>query len=101
MQNREYRARITRLRGSKTTQVLFACKTATSGPEKQVSMGPRQDLSFCACTTMCLASQILVSIGPCPHLWILIAKERLLVMNYKSLLVPDLTCRFVQAKRRD
>ena len=101
MQNSVFRARITRLCGSKTPPVLFACKTATSGPEKQVSMGPRHDLSFCAYTTVCLASQILVSSGPCPHLWILIAKERLLVMNYKSLLVPDLTCRFVHAKRRD
>ena len=84
-----------------TPPVLFACKTATSGPENQVSMGPRHDLSFCACTTVCLASQILVSIGPRPHLWILIAKQRLLVMNHKSLLVPDLTSRFVHAKRRD
>ena len=38
--------------------------------------------------------------GPRSHLWILIAKQRLLVQNYKSLWVPDLTCRFMHAKQR-
>ena len=61
-------------------------------------MDPTHVLSFCACTTACLASQLLVSIRPRPHLWILIAKQRLLVQNYKSLWIPDLTCRFVHAK---
>ena len=64
-------------------------------------MGTRHDLSFCACTTACLASNLLVSMGPHPHLWLWIAKRRLLVQNYKSPCVPDLTCRFVHAKRRD
>ena len=64
-------------------------------------MGSRHDLSFCACTTACLPSEILVSMGPRPHLWILIANQRLLVHNFKSLWVPDLTCRFVLAKQRD
>ena len=64
-------------------------------------MGPRHDLSFCACTTACLASELLVSVGPRPHLCFLIAKQRLLVQNYKSLWVPDITCRLVQAKQRD
>ena len=36
-----------------------------------------------------------------PSSVVLIAKQRLLVTNYKSLLDPDLTCRFVHAKRRD
>ena len=67
---------MTSLCGSKTPPVVFACKTATSGPEWQVSMGPRYDLSFCACTTACLASEILVSLGPRPHLWFLHAKQR-------------------------
>ena len=64
-------------------------------------MGPRHDLSFCACTTVCLATELPFSMGPRPHLWTLIAKQRLLVQNYKSLWVPDLTCRFVHAKQRD
>ena len=39
--------------------------------------------------------------GPRPHMYILIAKQRLLVQNYKSLGIQDLTCRFMHAKRRD
>ena len=39
--------------------------------------------------------------GPRPHLWILIAKQRLLVQNYKSLWVQDLACRFVHVKHRE
>ena len=38
-------------------------------------MCPRHDLSFCACTTACLVSEILVSIGPRPHLWFLHSKQ--------------------------
>ena len=64
-------------------------------------MGPCHDLSFCAYTTACLTSQLLASMGPRPHLWILVAKQRLLVHNYKPLWVPDLTCHFVHAKQRD
>ena len=30
-------------------------------------MGPRHNLSFCACKTACLASELLVSMGPSPH----------------------------------
>ena len=64
-------------------------------------MGTRHDLSFCICTTARLASELPVSMGPRLHLWIVIAKLRLLVQNYKSLWVPDLTCRFVHAKYRE
>ena len=39
--------------------------------------------------------------GPNPYLWFLDAKQRLLEQNYKSLWVPDMTCRFVDAKHRD
>ena len=71
--------------GSKTPPVDFVIKTATFGPEEPASMGTRHDLSFCACTTACLASELAVSMGPRPHLWILIAKQRFLEQNYKSL----------------
>ena len=79
----------------------FTCKTATFGPELQVSMGPRPHLSFCACKTARFAPELLVSMGPSPHLWFLHAKLRLLDQNHKSLWVPDLTCRFVHEKQRD
>ena len=58
-------------------------------------------MSFCTCTTSWVASDLLVSIAPRPHLWFLIAKQRRLVQNYKALWAPDLTCRFVLAKQRD
>ena len=48
-------------------------------------MGPRPQMSFCACKTTWLASELLVSMGPSPHLWFLDAQQRLLDQNYKSL----------------
>ena len=64
-------------------------------------MGPRLHLSFCAFKAAWLASELLFSMGPCPHVWFLDAKQWLLDRNNKSLRVPDLTCRFVHAKQRD
>ena len=64
-------------------------------------MGSRYDLSFCAFITTSLAPELVVSMGPCLHLWFLLAKQRLLDQNYKSLLVPDLTCSCVHAKQCD
>ena len=89
--------RITSLYGSQPSSVAFACKTATSEPEKKVSIGPRYDLSFSACTTAYLASELLVSMGASLHLWFLHKKQQLLDHNYKSLCELDLTCRFVHA----
>ena len=55
-------------------------------------MGPRPHLSFCACKTTRIASEILVSIGPSLHLCFMHAKLRLYDQNYKSLWVPALIC---------
>ena len=68
MQNNMINIRITSVYGSQPSSVDFACKTATFGPELQVSMGPN------------------------PHLCFLHAKQRLLDQNYKSLWVPDFAC---------
>ena len=57
-------------------------------------MGPRHDLSFCAGTTSCLASELLLSMGPSLHLWFLDTQQQLLGQNNKSLWVPALTCGF-------
>ena len=70
MQKSNIRTRITSFCGSKTPPVDFACKTAT------------------------LAHELLVSIGPSPHVWVLDAKQRLLDWNYKALWVEDHTCCF-------
>ena len=69
--------RITSLYGSQPSSVVFAFKTAPFG------------------------SEILVSMGPRPHLCFLQSKQRLLDQNYWSLCVAYLTCRCVHEKPRD
>ena len=86
MQNSDSLTRITSLCWSKTPPVVFACKIASSGPEWQVSIGPRHDLSFCSHTIAWLASELPVYMGHRPDLWIMIAKQRLLD-QHKSLYV--------------
>ena len=61
--------RITSLYGSQPSSVVFACTTATLGPELQVSQAPRPHLWFFAFKTADLASELQVSMGPSPHLW--------------------------------
>ena len=73
MQNSDFITWITSFSGSQPSSDVFACKPETFGPKLHVSMCPS------------------------PHLWILNAKQRILDQNYKSLRVPDLTCRFVHA----
>ena len=101
MQNSVPSIRSTSLHGSQPSRVVFECKTATYGPEKQISMCPRYHVSFCACNPAWLAPELLVSMGPSPFLWLLHAKQRFLEQNYKSVWDPDLTCRFVHANQRD
>ena len=55
--NSDFRIRITSIYGSQPSFVAFACKTATLGPEIQVSIGPRPHLSFYACKTAWLAPE--------------------------------------------
>ena len=77
IQNNAFSTRIASLYGSQPSSVVVALKTAPLAPELQVSMGPSL------------------------HLYFLHAKQRILDQNYKSLWVPDLSCRFVHAKQRD
>ena len=81
--------------------MVFACKTATLGPELQVSMGPRPHLWFFAFKTATLAPELQVSMGANPHLWFFHAKQQLMDQNYKSLWVPAIMCRFVNVKQGD
>ena len=91
MQRSVISTRITSLYVSQPSSVAFASKTATFGPELQVSMDPRQDLSFCACTTSCLTSELQIMV------WCM--QYSVLRTRRKSLyLVPSLTCGFVHAK---
>ena len=68
MQNSLIRTRITCLYKSQPLSVVFAGKTATFGPEQQVSQGPRHSLSFCAYKTARFFPDLQVSVGPRPHL---------------------------------
>ena len=69
-QNIDFSIRITSLYGSQLSFVPFACKSATLGPELQVSMGPRHHLCFFSSfKTAALAPELQVSLGPSPHLW--------------------------------
>ena len=89
------RTRITSLYGSQPSSVVFACKTATFGPDIHVSMGPGHHLSLFACNTAYFAPELLVSMGPCPHLRFLHAKQRLLyrISNlYGSQISPVVLC---------
>ena len=69
MQNNMISIRNTSLYSSQHSSVVFACKTATFGPEFQVSIGPTPHLWFFAFTTATLAPELQVSMGPSPHLW--------------------------------
>ena len=68
MQNNVISITITSLYGSQLSFVVFACKTATLGPELQVSMGRRPHQWFFAFKTATLAPELQVSKGPRPHL---------------------------------
>ena len=70
MQNSAFRSRITSLFLSQPLSVVFACETATLGPELQVCMGPRPHQWFCAFETSHLAPELQVSMGPRPRLLI-------------------------------
>ena len=85
MQNTVINFRISSLYGSQSSSVVFACKTATMGPELKISMGPRPHLRFFVFKTAPLAPELQVSMGPSPPLWFLHLKQRLLDQNYKSL----------------
>ena len=67
--------RNTSLYGSPPSSVVFGCTTATFGTEKQISMGPRHEMSFCACKAAWLAPELLVSMGSSPHLWFCVFKR--------------------------
>ena len=68
MQNKVISIKISSLYRSQPSFVVFAFKTATLGPELQISMGPRSLLWFFAYKTATLAQELQVSMGPSPHL---------------------------------
>ena len=95
MQNSAISIRITSLNGSLPSSVVYGCKTATFGPQYQVSIGPRHKLSFCACKTAWFAPQLLVSIGPSTLLLFMYAKQRLFDQKKTSLYGPQTSTVFL------
>ena len=75
MQNNLISIRITSHYWSQPSFVVFASKTATLGPELQISMGPRLHLWFFVFKAATLAPELQVSKVPSPHLWFLHAKH--------------------------
>ena len=69
MPNNVISIRITSLFGYQPSFVVFACKTATLGPELQVSMGPGPHLWFFTFKTSPLSQELEVSTGLSLHLW--------------------------------
>ena len=85
MQNGDYWTRITNLYGFQTSPVVLSMQYNVISNR----------------ITCLYGSQILVSMGPSPHLWFLDVKQRLLDPNNMPLWVPDMTCRFMHSKKRD
>ena len=69
--------RINSLYRSQTSPVVWCIQKVWLAPELLVSMGPGPHLSYCVCKTTWLASEFLVSKGPSNHLWFLHAKQLL------------------------
>ena len=99
--NKEFWSRITSLYWSLTTPVVLCLQNSVISIRITSLCGSHTSPVVFACKTEWLTSGLLVSMGPSPHLWFLQAKRRLVEQNYKSVWVPDLTCRLVHANHRD
>ena len=75
MQNNVISIRNTSLYVSLPSSAVFACQTASLGSELLVSMGPRPHLWFFVFKAATLAPELQISMGPSPHLWFLHAKH--------------------------
>ena len=101
MQYRVISPRITSLLGSQTSPMVFGIQNSDFSTRIASLYGSQPSSAVFAFKTATLQPELLVSMGPSPHLWFLHAKQRLLDQNHKSLWVADHTCRFVHAKQRD
>ena len=68
MQNNVISIRITSFYWSQPSFVVFACKTATLGTELLISMGPRPHLWFFILKVASLTPELQVSMHPSFHL---------------------------------
>ena len=99
--NKEFWSRITSLYWSLTTPLILCLQNSLISFRITSLCGSHTSPVVFACNTAWLTSELLVSMGPCSHLWFLHARQRILDQKYQSLWVPHLTCHFVHAKQRD
>ena len=88
MQNSDFRTRITSLSGSQTSPMVFGIQNCDFSTRIASLYWSQPSSAVFAFKTATLAPELLVSMDPSPHLWFLLAKERLLDQNYLSLWVP-------------
>ena len=87
--------------GSNSHLSFSACKSAWLAPKLLVSMGPSHNLSFLCMQNSVISTCITSLYGSQPSSVVFACKTATFGPEYKSLWVPDLTCRFAHAKQRD
>ena len=97
MQNSVFWTRITSLYGSQTWPVVLGMYISVFSSRNTSLYWPKTSSVVFACKTAWLAPELIVSVGPSPHVLFLNAKQRLFDRNYTSLCVPDISCRFMHA----
>ena len=96
MQNSDFWTRITSLYRYQTSPVVLCMQISVISTRIKSLYGPQTSpVVWYMQNSVTLAHELLVSMGSCPHLWFLDAKQRLLDWINKSLWVPDIACRFV------
>ena len=87
--------------GSNSHLSFSSCKSAWLAPKLLVSMGPSHNLSFLCMQNSMISTCITSLYGSQPSSVVFACKTATFGPEYKSLWVPDLTCRFARAKQRD
>ena len=77
MENSDFLTRITSLYGSQTSPVVLCIQNSVICTSMTSLSWFQPSSVFFSCKTATLAYELLVSIGPSPHLWFLYAKQRL------------------------
>ena len=100
IQNSVISIRITSLYGFRPSSVVLSTHYSVLSTRINRQYGFQPSSVVLCMQTATLALDLLVSIGPSPHLRFLHANQRLLDQNCMSLWVPNVTCDFVYAKQR-
>ena len=99
MQNSVSCTRITSLYGFQPTSVVLCIENSDFRTKIACLHGSRTSLVILCMQNRVPSFRNTSPYGSCPHLLFLHAKQRLLYPNNKHLWVPDMTCRFMHAKK--